>query len=524
MRRSSLLLAAVAVLLGLSGSPAQQATSPAVSFDVVPRSLSARIGSDPRAWGAICDGVSDDTAALRAWAAATRAGDRLTLPNATCRFEGPITFPTVDGVSIEGAGRQSELRYAGAATTGTLITIGRATDPEGCSVKYWTIRDLRLVSDTVMTGGEAILFGHLCESEIRNISIGNDIYGDGNLFDGLHFAGGNSVRMIGYSIRTSNIGEIVHGDVDHQFTDLYQSGGGKIAKTRIGLLVGGRVGGLTVDQTDILLNGENIRIDRSRVPMANGQLFFGPGVAIDYTRVTGGFSDGIGVRLDDAGSYSSQLVFSGTWLASAQKAANGDEAKCLYVSAASLDWRITYTGGVITNCDGDGIRSDSPRAALSVVGTRIGDDNTGFGVDQTVPNPRVILSGIAWGRNGRGDHSPNVLNVSSNDRVQSSGTLLLNGRPGGRVALGLAGTTGIWVQGGAVLPGSATTDTAGGTVDLGSARHPFATLWTGAVQGTPTTVGSASSPCVPGKMLWDSGFIYVCTAPNTWKRAALSDF
>jgi len=39
---------------------------------------------------------------------------------------------------------------------------------------------------------------------------------------------------------------------------------------------------------------------------------------------------------------------------------------------------------------------------------------------------------------------------------------------------------------------------------------------------TPATPPSSSSPCVAGQVAVDTTHVYVCTAPNTWKRAALS--
>lgn len=35
----------------------------------------------------------------------------------------------------------------------------------------------------------------------------------------------------------------------------------------------------------------------------------------------------------------------------------------------------------------------------------------------------------------------------------------------------------------------------------------------------PTT---ATSPGSPGMIAWDAGFIYVCTAANSWKRVAIA--
>lgn len=36
------------------------------------------------------------------------------------------------------------------------------------------------------------------------------------------------------------------------------------------------------------------------------------------------------------------------------------------------------------------------------------------------------------------------------------------------------------------------------------------------------TPASASDPGDPGQVCWDEDYIYVCTAPNTWCRAAIS--
>jgi len=38
---------------------------------------------------------------------------------------------------------------------------------------------------------------------------------------------------------------------------------------------------------------------------------------------------------------------------------------------------------------------------------------------------------------------------------------------------------------------------------------------------TPATAGAAGNP---GEFCWDSGFLYICTALNTWKKAAISSW
>ena len=39
--------------------------------------------------------------------------------------------------------------------------------------------------------------------------------------------------------------------------------------------------------------------------------------------------------------------------------------------------------------------------------------------------------------------------------------------------------------------------------------------------GTPA---SSSAPCQTGQLQFDSNYLYACTAPNNWKRAAWSSF
>ena len=38
------------------------------------------------------------------------------------------------------------------------------------------------------------------------------------------------------------------------------------------------------------------------------------------------------------------------------------------------------------------------------------------------------------------------------------------------------------------------------------------------------TPATSSATGYPGEICWDTNYIYVCTASNTWKRSALSSF
>jgi hypothetical protein len=44
------------------------------------------------------------------------------------------------------------------------------------------------------------------------------------------------------------------------------------------------------------------------------------------------------------------------------------------------------------------------------------------------------------------------------------------------------------------------------------------------IQTLPHVPGSSGSACETGEQAYDAAFLYVCVAPNRWKRVALTDF
>ncbi len=173
---------------------------------------------NPIQFGAKCDGSTDDSVPLHAWAAAATNGANMVVPG-TCAFQVPLVFPPgVNYVQLTGG----TLLYTGAATAITAVKIG---DPGhgDCEATGWNITGLRLKSSTVMTGGEALLLGDVCHFDITDLRIG-DQFGDdnGDWFVGLHGAGGNSVHLRGLFGRASSTAEVINGDASVQLTDWYQ--------------------------------------------------------------------------------------------------------------------------------------------------------------------------------------------------------------------------------------------------------------------------------------------------------------
>jgi hypothetical protein len=60
----------------------------------------------------------------------------------------------------------------------------------------------------------------------------------------------------------------------------------------------------------------------------------------------------------------------------------------------------------------------------------------------------------------------------------------------------------------------------GGEVDVSSGQVAVA----GSLIISRHAPSSATDTGTPGTIAWDSNYIYICTAPNTWKRAALASW
>lgn len=249
--------------------------------------------ADLSVWGAKCDGVTDDAAAIQAAANWVAPHYSLHVPG-VCVFKTFISFPNVGYVTIEGNGKNSELQYNGTATAGNAITIGSSAN--GSCVTGWSLRNFRVMSATDMISGDALLLGHLCASNIANVDVGND--GNQNWYNGIHISGGSDINVQGGSFSSGNIAEIVNGDATTPFNRLYQIQT-KVSQSLTGINVAGNVGSFTLDQSSVTLNGTNVQIDQSQVAIANKQEFFGPGVVIDGTAP--GVGAGVGVNVADPG-------------------------------------------------------------------------------------------------------------------------------------------------------------------------------------------------------------------------------
>ena len=285
--------AATAIFLTLGGAAAQQLggggtlvpTSPSTIVSPTgPLSFTPAKVLNPRdpPFNALCDGATDDTAALTGWSGAVTAGTHVVVPG-SCVFKSPLTFPSVDQVTLDGGGA---LIYQGTATTGNILTFGSPNAASGCSIREWSIRNVRFLTNTVMSGGFGVTFNEICDGELSEVTFGGQFGGSNAWYNAVHFNGGNTLHVRGVVVTGRNDEITINGDsVGNYFTDPYFHQVKVVGLPDVGLRIAGEVGGLTIDHADILENGENIRVDQSQAAVANGQLFFGPGAASDATNL-----------------------------------------------------------------------------------------------------------------------------------------------------------------------------------------------------------------------------------------------
>ena len=103
---------------------------------------------------------------------------------------------------------------------------------------------------------------------------------------------------------------------------------------------------------------------------------------------------------------------------------------------------------------------------------------------------------------------------SGGARQDGSNLRLIGTDAGGNTRIGETGRF-VFTRG-ALVPESA-------TATLGSAAAPFAGTFTNNINLTPYSPNS-TTPCSAGAFAVDASFVYVCTAANTWKRAALAAY
>lgn len=251
----------------------------------------------PSFYGAKCDGMTDDAAALNKMSAAiTSAGGNVLIsmpPGQTCTFQSPVTLPNASNVSIFGNG--ATLLYTGTSTTSNLVTWGNNLN--SCSAYNNVIYNLTITSATTMTAGDAFDINGQCQFTVFNLHIGDVFHSHTfqHTWNSLHVTSGCGLcHIYGIQATAQNIAGIFNGGTTAQITDWFEVSS-SYTNSAIGMEIGGNCGGCQWDNTDAVNNTtRNVLIDEGQVPVHNNQVRFGPLFASD-----GG--PPVGIELNDPG-------------------------------------------------------------------------------------------------------------------------------------------------------------------------------------------------------------------------------
>jgi hypothetical protein len=346
-------------------------------------------------FGAVGDGVTDDTAAINSWLTYIVANDKIgTAPAGTYRFTSALSGGIGSNWGIVGEGSAvTTFLYDGVSTTNDIFTIGDGV----ASLINVRLQGFKLKSNTTMTAGIGLHIRRLCRSLVYDvIADGQD--GNGNLWHGIRFNGLDNVFYDRFEVRAQKDGLQVNGLVGAlPKADLHISNY-KIAFCDVGVRCGGAFGGLYFGTGSIAVCGDSFVLDTTLVAEANREVFFSPEVALDACTRSNAVIDQ---------AISSQLYVnfpSGMWLASSG-------SHCIWIKNANGAKIII--DAYIYNVTGDGIRIDDASAVVSI--------NSFFNLINQAGthgiNATVATSAVRLGSECRFQGVPSPFNFTSNRAV-----------------------------------------------------------------------------------------------------------
>lgn len=364
-----------------------------------PRTLPDRFADtiSVKDFGAVGDGVTDDTAAINAWLTYIVANDKIgSVPAGVYRFTSALSGGVGSNWGIVGAGSAAvTFLYDGNNTTNDLWTVGNgSTEIINVCLSGFTVR-----SNTTMTSGVGLRLRLLCRSSLSDVVIdGQD--GNGKLWYGIRFDCVDMVTYSGFQCRAQKDGLQVNGTVGTgPKAGLFVSGY-KIASCDVGVRIGGAFGGVYFGEGDIIANADGVVIDTTIAAEANREVFFSPLVSIDTC-------GRCGVKIDQALSSQLWVNFpSKMWIAST--ASHGIWIKNAAGAKINID-------AYIYNTTGDGIRLDDTTTFVSVNSFFNGINSAGT----YAVNPTVATSLLSLGTECRFENVGSIFNFASNRAVNN---------------------------------------------------------------------------------------------------------
>jgi Pectate lyase superfamily protein len=337
-------------------------------------------------FGAVGDGVSDDTIPMIKWLASAQPGYCLYAPAGTYAFSAPLSIG-LPGIAIVGAGPyQTIFKYIGTTSDVDLLYVGSPTT----EILNLFLQGFKIQSASPMTEGAGLHLQNIGRSQLRDIvADGQD--GNGFLYHGIWFDQIDVTRLDGFEARASQDAIRINGSVGFgPKSDLFIRGG-RICLSGVGMHIGGAFGGVVIDDCDISANNTNVLVDTAIANEENREIFFKSGCIVTSAL------EGDNFLINDA------LVGGGTFHIGGMVASGAQHG----IHVEHWNGFISIESPTIFNCAGDGILLEDIGCMIAISTATIIRNNGGYGVNATVPT-YSIFPGPPPLANALGSYAPST--------------------------------------------------------------------------------------------------------------------
>ncbi len=257
-------------------------------------------------FGADPTGVADSTAAF---AAAYAASSSLYVPPGNYIFLSQPSFSSGKPFVLRGDGSSvTSLTYTGTNTTNDCFVFGNTTS----GTPQLEISGIRFLSNTKMTAGAGVRYIGADRVTLRDVQYSSQDAANTNFWHGAVFQGVDFAYLDGYQSLAQQDGIRCYASATLGAADFYAVGG-KVQGCTVGLHFTGGMGGVTLDNSDIIKNQTNVLIDQSDYAVTNREFFLGQGLALDSAG-TATTANGIALDIQDTNPL---IMLDHTWLSAA---------------------------------------------------------------------------------------------------------------------------------------------------------------------------------------------------------------
>lgn len=277
--------------------------------------------------------------------------------------------------------------------TGNIFYAGRSSTSE-TAVENVEFRNMKIISTVTRTSGAVFYCQYAERFTFDNIWIAET---GSNMYNGIFLDKFDNVllsRILVYNC--TNTGIRLNGLSDQSWgANVFLNNGSKIFNCNYGVHIAGAVGGLTIEDCDVIGNTMNIILDTTVANVKNREIFINQ-CFIDS-------AGNMGLQIGDNGV--AYLQITGTWIASSGLISNGGGVDGNGINTTSnqySDMNVVMSGCRIYNCFGSGMVINAGRWTINGCNIHTNGRGTLGGYGIYTPNifPKILITGCQITDNG----------------------------------------------------------------------------------------------------------------------------